>query len=185
MKFSTWMVAALGVDDAEIDHRVDPHRDVVARDHVLARHVEHQRAQVDAHHLLDVGDQDDQARALHAGEAAEREHHAALVLAQDHQQERHLRVGDRRQQRGAPVGRAQLDPQPLGVEHVRRAGEVDRAAVRLRQQLVGRVGDEVDHVLLGAPRARSASPPRAPRARPSRRCARAARPCRGCARPRR
>src|SRR5579884_3653253 len=35
----------VGVDDAEIDHRIDLDRDVVARDHVLARHVVHDGAQ--------------------------------------------------------------------------------------------------------------------------------------------
>ena len=73
----------LRIDDAEVDHRVDLDRDVVARDHVLGRHVHHDDAQVDAHHLLDAGDEDDQARALDLPEAAELEHHAALVLAQD------------------------------------------------------------------------------------------------------
>ena len=36
------------IDDAEIHHRVHLHRDVVARDHVLLGHVEHDDAQVDA-----------------------------------------------------------------------------------------------------------------------------------------
>ena len=53
----------LRVDDAEVDHRVHLHRDVVARDHVLRRHVEHDGAQVDAHHLLDARDDDDRAPA--------------------------------------------------------------------------------------------------------------------------
>src|SRR6266404_3153112 len=73
----------LRVDDAEIDHRVHLHRDVVARDHVLRRHVEHHGAQVDAHHLLDHRDDDDQPRPFHGLETAEQEHHGALVLAQD------------------------------------------------------------------------------------------------------
>ena len=73
------------IDDAEIQHRVDLDRDVVARDHVLARHVEHHGAQVDPHHLLDAGNDEDQPRPLHLPEAAEHEHHAALVFAQDAQ----------------------------------------------------------------------------------------------------
>src|SRR3546814_1361115 len=40
------------------------------------------RAQVDPHHLLHHGNQDDQARALHLPVAAELEPHAALVFAQ-------------------------------------------------------------------------------------------------------
>ena len=43
----------LRIDDAEVHHRVDLDRHVVARDDVLRRHVEHHGAQVDAHHLLD------------------------------------------------------------------------------------------------------------------------------------
>ena len=69
---------------AEVHHRVDLDRDVVARDHVLRRHVEHHGAQVDPHHLLDArNQQEDQPRPLDLPEAAELEHHAALVLAQD------------------------------------------------------------------------------------------------------
>ena len=73
----------LRIDDAVVDDGVDLHRDVVPRDHVLRRHVEHARAQVDAHHLLDERHDDDEARPLHLPEAAEQEHHAALVFAQD------------------------------------------------------------------------------------------------------
>src|SRR6185437_10660015 len=65
------------------DHRVDLHRHVVARDHVLRRHLHHDRAQVDPDHLLHHRDQDDDARPLHRLKAAEQEHHAAVVLAQD------------------------------------------------------------------------------------------------------
>ena len=74
---------ALGIDDAEIEHRIDLHRDVVARDHVLRRHVLHDHAQIDPHHLLHEGDEDDQARPLDPGEAPEREDDAALVFPQD------------------------------------------------------------------------------------------------------
>src|SRR5579884_1820666 len=81
-KFSTWMTALSG-STTEIDHRIDLDRDVVARDHVLARHVVHDGAQVDAHHLLDDRDHQDEARPAHAGKAAEREHHGTLVFAQD------------------------------------------------------------------------------------------------------
>src|SRR6185503_15127684 len=80
------------VDDAEVDHRVHLDRDVVARDHVLRRHVEHHGAQVDAHRLLDSGDDEDDPRSEHALEAAEEEDHRALVLAQD--PDRHHREDD-------------------------------------------------------------------------------------------
>jgi hypothetical protein len=41
------------------------------------------RAQIGPHHLLDERDQQNQPRPLDAGEAAQREHHAALIFAQD------------------------------------------------------------------------------------------------------
>ena len=74
---------ALRIDHTEIHHRVDLDRDVVTRDHVLRWHVHHHHAQVDLHHLLNAGDQDNQARTLDLPEPAKLEHHAALVLAQD------------------------------------------------------------------------------------------------------
>src|SRR5262245_16708493 len=75
----------LRIHHAEIDDRVHLHRHVVARDHILARNVQHHGAQVHAHHLLDAGHDDDEARSLDPPEAAEQEHDAALVLAQDAQ----------------------------------------------------------------------------------------------------
>jgi len=45
----------LRIDDAEIHHRVHFHRNVVARDHVLRRHVEHHGAQVHFHHCWTTG----------------------------------------------------------------------------------------------------------------------------------
>jgi len=74
---------AFGIDDAEIDHGADFDRDVVARDHVLRRHLVDDDAQVDAHHLLNERIKQNEPRPLGAGEAAERENHAALVFAQD------------------------------------------------------------------------------------------------------
>src|SRR3546814_5918607 len=75
---TTLFRSLLRIDDAEVHHRIDLDRHVVARDHVLLRHVHDNRAQVDPHHLLHHGNQDDQARALHLPVAAELEHHAAL-----------------------------------------------------------------------------------------------------------
>ena len=71
-----------GIDDAEVDDRIHLDRDVVAGDHVLLGHVEHDDAQVHPAHSLDDRPDQDQARALDAGEASEREHHGALVLVQ-------------------------------------------------------------------------------------------------------
>src|SRR3569623_602900 len=73
------------VDDTEIHNRIDLDRDVVARDHVLAWHVEYDGAQVDPYHLLDAGQDDHQSRPLHPPETPNHEHHAALILAQDAQ----------------------------------------------------------------------------------------------------
>ena len=73
----------LRIDDLEIEDRVNLHRDVVARDHVLARHLDDLDAEVDPDHLLRERDQQDQARASHCLEAAERENHRALILAED------------------------------------------------------------------------------------------------------
>ena len=71
------------IDDAKVDDRIDFYRDVVARDHVLRRYVHHDRAQVDAHPLLDYWNDEDQARTFDLPEPAEHEYDAALVLAQN------------------------------------------------------------------------------------------------------
>src|SRR5206468_11928032 len=71
------------IDDAIVDHRIDPHRDVVARDHVLRWDVEHAGAQVDADHLLDDRNEDYEAGALHLPEPAQHEDHGALIFPQD------------------------------------------------------------------------------------------------------
>jgi len=71
------------IDDPVVDHRVDLHRDVVLADHVLAGHVLGHGADIHAHHLLDEGDQDDQARPGRARISAERIDHGALILAQN------------------------------------------------------------------------------------------------------
>src|SRR3546814_6183968 len=81
----------LRIDDAEVDYGIDLDRDVVARDDVLGRHVLHDGAQIDSHHLLDDRNEDDEAGPLHAGEAAEGEYDATLVLAKDLD---HLRRSD-------------------------------------------------------------------------------------------
>src|SRR4249919_761351 len=73
----------LRIDHAEVHDGIDLHRDVVARDHILGRHIHDDGAQVDTHHLLHDGNQQDQARSLHLPESPQLEHHAAFVLAQD------------------------------------------------------------------------------------------------------
>src|SRR3546814_6437143 len=71
----------LRVDDSEIDHRVDPHRYIIMRDHVLRGHIVDDRAQIGAHHLLDDRDQDAKPRPLHAGKTTKREYHGAFIFA--------------------------------------------------------------------------------------------------------
>src|SRR4249919_1090250 len=73
----------LRIDHAEVHDGIDLHRDVVARDHILGRHIHDDGAQVDTHHLLHDGNQQDQARPLHLPESPQLEHHAAFVFAQD------------------------------------------------------------------------------------------------------
>ena len=75
---------ALGVDDPEVRDGVHAHRHVVLRDHLLRRHVQRDRAQVDLDHLVDDRDEQEEARALRRRlEPAEPEDDAALVLAGD------------------------------------------------------------------------------------------------------
>ena len=82
-KFSTSVDRLVRVDDAEVGDRVHANGHVVARDHLLRRDVQRDRAQVDPDHLVDERDQQDQARALLRDQPAEAEDHPALVLAQD------------------------------------------------------------------------------------------------------
>jgi hypothetical protein len=93
----------LGIDDAIVDHRIDPHRDVVARDHVLRRDIEHAGAQVDADHLLDDRNDDHEAGALHLPQPAQQEDDGALILPQDTERiEQDENGDDDRYQQAAP-----------------------------------------------------------------------------------
>ena len=74
---------SLRIDDAEVEDGIDLDRDIVARDHVLRRHVLHHDPQIDPHHLLHERNEDDETGALHPGEATEREDDAALIFPQD------------------------------------------------------------------------------------------------------
>src|SRR5262249_17470775 len=74
---------ALGIDDPEVEHGVDLHRDIVARNDVLRGHFVHYHWQIDAHHLLHERDKKKKSWSLGAGVASQREHHAAFVFAQD------------------------------------------------------------------------------------------------------
>ena len=72
----------LGRHDAEVDHRVDLHRDVVPRDYVLTGDIEGDDPHADLHHAFDAWDQQDQARTPDANVATESKDHAPLVFAQ-------------------------------------------------------------------------------------------------------
>src|SRR5438876_3943304 len=74
---------ALGIDDAKVENGVDLDRDVVARNHILGRHDLHHHPEIDLYELLHDRNEDDEAWALHSGEAAEREDDATLVFPQD------------------------------------------------------------------------------------------------------
>jgi hypothetical protein len=71
------------VDDPEVGHRGDAHRDVVLRDHLLRRNGQRDRPQVDADHAVHDRDQEDEPGPLLGDQPAEAEDDAALVLAQD------------------------------------------------------------------------------------------------------
>ena len=90
---------AVGVDDAEVDDGVDAGGHVVAGDHVLRRDVQRDRAQRHAHHAVDRGGEQHEARALHGDHPAEPEDDRPLVLAQHP----HRRRGER--ERSPPAAR--------------------------------------------------------------------------------
>jgi hypothetical protein len=73
----------LRIDDLEIEHRVDFHRNIVVRDDVLAWNFNDLNAQIYPHHLLDKGHQQYEPRALYPLEAAQGEDDCPLVFAQD------------------------------------------------------------------------------------------------------
>src|SRR6185312_11804242 len=80
----------LGIDDIEIQHGIDLHRDVVARDDVLARDLDDLNAQIDPYHLLKEGDQQDEARSPDPLEAPKGKDDGTFILAQNlHRHENH------------------------------------------------------------------------------------------------
>src|SRR3546814_4027419 len=98
------------IDHPKIDHRADADGDIVARDHVLCGHVEHHCPQIHADHLLDIGDEKDEAGALDGGEAAEGEYDAALIFAQnlDRRCQEQKNEDERRNVEGQKIGRAHV-----------------------------------------------------------------------------
>ena len=60
------------VHDTKIDDRVHFPRHIVARDHVLRRHVQDDRAQADAHNPIDRREHQDNARPFGCGSSLPR-----------------------------------------------------------------------------------------------------------------
>ncbi len=79
-KISSFEDGFAGVDDAEIDNRVDVDGDVVAGDDLLFRDVHRGRADVDFDHFVDVGNDNSEAGVEGARIATEAEDDAALEL---------------------------------------------------------------------------------------------------------
>ncbi len=74
----------IGAQHFPVHHRIHFQGDVVAGDDVLRRDFQRLLAQVHAHHAVQRGEDQDNARAFRIfQEAAQAEDHAALVLAQD------------------------------------------------------------------------------------------------------
>ena len=73
----------LRINHTKVDHRIDLHRHIVTRYHVLARHIHHNRAQAHLDHLLYHGDHDDQPGTFYFPESSQRKDHPALVFPQD------------------------------------------------------------------------------------------------------
>ena len=59
------------------------HRDIIARDHVLARYLDHLDAQIDAHHLLDERDKQHEAGTLDPFKAPQGEHDRTFIFPQN------------------------------------------------------------------------------------------------------
>lgn len=74
---------SLRIDYAKVHHRTDFHRDIIARDHVLAGYIHHDSAQVNSYHFLDAGNYQDQARTFYLVEAAKHEYDASFIFPQD------------------------------------------------------------------------------------------------------
>lgn len=69
-----------GVDNAEIDDSVDINSDIVASDNFLLRNVHRSSTNINLNHMVDVGDDDAEARLQNAREFTEAKHNAAFVL---------------------------------------------------------------------------------------------------------
>ncbi len=72
-----------GIDHVEVEYRVNLHRDVVVRDHVLGRYLNDLDAQIHSHHFLDEGDQQHKAGSFDPLKTPQSEDHCPLIFPQD------------------------------------------------------------------------------------------------------
>ncbi len=72
-----------GIHDAEIGHRVHLYRHIVFGYRLLRRDVQCHHPQVNLHHAVDDGDDEEQARPLGSHQPTQPEDHPALVLLHD------------------------------------------------------------------------------------------------------
>src|SRR5581483_2486967 len=68
------------VDYPEVENRADFDRDVVARNHVLRRHIHRYGAQLHSQHLFNPGDDVDNPRAARSDQTAEPKNHRPFIL---------------------------------------------------------------------------------------------------------
>jgi len=73
----------LRIDDAEINNRIDRHRHVVTRHHLLSLDADGDDAQIHSHHPIDNRDEKNQTRPFRAEQFSQTKNHAALVFAQN------------------------------------------------------------------------------------------------------
>ena len=74
---------AFGVDHVEVQYRINLHRNVVARDHVLGGYLDDLNAQIHSYHFLKEWNQQHKARPLDPLKPSERKDDSSLVFAQD------------------------------------------------------------------------------------------------------
>jgi hypothetical protein len=73
----------LRIDHAEINNRIDRHRHVVTRHHLLPLDVDGHDAQIHSNHAVDDRDQKDQSWSFRAQQLSESKNDAAFVFSQD------------------------------------------------------------------------------------------------------
>ena len=83
IQFSTELTTWIGDFRAKPKHRIDAHRDPIARDRLLRFQLIGDDARINPHDAVDEGDQPVPAGPLHLAEAAEAEQHGALIFAVD------------------------------------------------------------------------------------------------------